>query len=91
MCCTSFGCTRVNFDTFWTLDLMLLFLLSCSFVCHTRVAMSASCIFGLVSLFFVRVLYFYLCCMLLLSVEEDFFIELRYTQCKEEEFSLSSS
>ena len=45
-------------------------------VLRTRVVMSAICIFGVVSLFFVCVLYF--SCCSLLSVEDEFFIELRF-------------
>ena len=41
-------------------------------VLRTRAVMSAICIFGLVSLFFVRVLYF--SCCSLLSVEDEFLL-----------------
>ena len=74
------------YDTFYIIDLMLLFslswfvllpdYLSCyDYVCsvlRTRVVMSAICIFGVVSLFFVRVLYF--SCCSLLSVEDEFLL-----------------
>ena len=74
------------YDTFYIIDLMLLFSLSyfvyflivyhamimfCS-VLRTHVVMSAICTFGVVSLFSVRVLYF--SCCSLLSVEDEFLL-----------------